>query len=217
MFGQGGDDTVTTGSAADYVEGNDGDDTISAGGGNDDVLGGSSATNGQAYGGTGGRLVADIAGRTDATAARVLDGVDTIDGGEGDDTVLGDNGRITRPAADAPVPDVAMADITAGGTSGSDLLSGDKGDDVLYGQLDDGAAGAWGTGDQLEGGPGSDALLGDLAVTKLVPAADLGAPRTIASEQRRDPRGHLPVGHPRPGHLGPGGNRRDRRAGPGLR
>ena len=179
VFGQGGDDTVTTGSAADYVEGNDGNDTISSGGGSDDVLGGSSATNGQAYGGTGGRLVAEIAGRTDATAAGVLDGVDTVRAGAGDDTVLGDNGRITRPAA-GPSPDVAMADVTAGATSGSDLLYGEDGHDVLYGELDDGAAVAWAAGDRLDGGAGNDALLGDLAVVVRTPASELSAPRTLA-------------------------------------
>ena len=90
-------------------------------------------------------------------------------GGGGDDTVLGDNGRITRPSdGQRPVPDVAMADTANPSTYGSDKLFGEAGDDVLYGQLDDGVA--LGTGDELDGGAGHDTLLGDLAVVTLTPA-----------------------------------------------
>ena len=75
-------------------------------------------------------------------------------GDGGDDTVLGDNGRITRPTdGQRPVPDVAMADTANASTYGSDKLFGDGGDDVLYGQLDDGVA--LGTGDELDGGAGA--------------------------------------------------------------
>ncbi len=179
VFGQGGDDTVTTRVPADYVEGNSGADTIDSGGGNDDVLGGSSALDGRPYGTTGTRLREEMAQRRDTSAAGVQDGVDTVRAGAGDDTVLGDNGRITRPPT-GPSPDVAMADVVAGTTSGSDLLYGEDGHDVLYGELDDGAAGAWGAGDRLEGGTGNDALLGDLAVVVRTPASAVSAPRTLA-------------------------------------
>ena len=84
-----------------------------------------------------------------------------MDAGAGDDVVLGDNGRITRPAATTSfllttTRDVAMADVAAGASSGSDVLSGAEGDDVLYGQLDDTSA-VLGSGDTVRGGAGSPA------------------------------------------------------------
>ena len=50
VFGQGGDDTITTGTAGDYVEGNSGADVVRSGAGEDDVVGGSSAGDGRPLG-----------------------------------------------------------------------------------------------------------------------------------------------------------------------
>ena len=180
VFGQGGDDVVTTGTAGDYVEGNSGTDVIRTGAGEDDVIGGSSADDGRPLGVNGTRLQARVVPRLDTSAAGVLDEADEVHGGLDDDTVLGDNGRITRPAPGpgVAVPDVAMADTGDAATYGSDELYGDEDHDVLYGQLDDGRA--LGEGDLLEGGSGNDALLGDLAVVKRTPATELADERTLA-------------------------------------
>ncbi|HYH34661.1 MAG TPA: calcium-binding protein [Nocardioides sp.] len=179
VFGQGGDDSVTTGSSGDYVEGNSGADVLRSGAGTDDVIGGSSAADGRPLGESGTRLQQRVEPRLDVSAAGVHDEDDEIQAGFGEDTVLGDNGRVTRPTDGLrPVPDVAMADTGDASTYGSDTLLGEEDDDVLHGQLDDGAA--LGEGDLLEGGEGDDALLGDLAVVKRTPARLLSAPRTLA-------------------------------------
>ena len=178
VFAQGGNDQVATGPAPDYIEGNSGTDTISAGSGNDDVVGGSSATNGRPLGDDGARLTQRMNLRLDTSAARVLDDVDTVYAGEGNDTVLGDNGRITRPVdGNLPILDVAMADTGGASSYGSDLLLGEGGNDMLYGQLDDGVA--LGTGDRLEGGTGNDTMLGDLATVKHTPASTFGPSKTL--------------------------------------
>ncbi|HET6627194.1 MAG TPA: hypothetical protein VFG63_12470 [Nocardioidaceae bacterium] len=181
LFGQGGDDRLEGGAADDYLEGGTGQDTIGGGAGDDDAVGGSSAHDGLPLGPTSQRLGEEIDDLVDDTAAGLVDGVDNIDGGAGEDVVLGDNGRITRPGAalssatsDQAVRDVAMADETAGATSGSDHLSGGDGDDTVYGQLDDAVAGTPGSGDRLEGGAGTDAVIGDLGVVELTPADQLG-------------------------------------------
>ena len=134
---------------------------------------------------------------TDTSAADVEDGRDTIDTGDGDDVVLGDNGRITRPLAGASssalatllaVPtyrDVAMADLAADASSGSDVITGGEGNDILYGQLDDSTADGLtptGDGDELHGDAGEDVIVGDLAVVTLTAAFSVGgAPRPLSS------------------------------------
>ncbi len=181
IFAQGGDDVVSGGSDADYIEGNNGADHLLGNAGDDDIVGGSSSNVGRPT--ELARLTVAVADR-DTSASGVLDGVDLIEGGDDNDVVLGDNGRITRPTgvtSTSPAPayrDVAMADIVADTTSGSDRILGDAGDDVLYGQLDD-ATTALGTGDRIEGGADQDALLGDLGVVTVKAAAALSAPRTV--------------------------------------
>lgn len=197
VFGQSGGDTITTGDGSDYVEGNAGTDTVRSGEGDDDVLGGSSSSSGQPLGAEGKRLT-DILGTTagsvvDGGAAGLPDLGDDVDGGPGRDTVLGDNGRITRPSGSA-TRGVAMADTAAGDTSGSDLIAGGDGDDVLYGQLDDGAATAWSAGDRLSGDAGLDALIGDLAVVTPTPASSLGQPSTLAIKSEMVSEGVYPAG-----------------------
>lgn len=193
VFGQSGDDQLHGDDGDDHIEGNAGDDQIWGGDGDDDLIGGSSATDGRPMGEDGRRLVEDL-GRTgadapgqlaDASAAGLVDGSDTIRGGDGEDVLLGDNGRITRPGGTLvsttsvqPVRHVAMADTTPGVTSASDTLYGDAGDDVLYGQLDDGDD-ELGSGDRLFGGAGVDTLIGDLAVVVLTPAEQVGEEATL--------------------------------------
>lgn len=192
VWGQGGDDVITAGADDDYVEGNRGDDTIRGGAGDDDVMGGSSANDGMPRGEDGDRLVERL--RTapgedlvDDTASGIDDGDDSIDGGAGHDVLLGDNGRLTRPGgvvssstSTQPVRHVAMADTETGASSGSDDLAGGAGDDVLYGQLDNGAPGELGAGDTLSGGDGTDFVQGDLSVVTPTRAEDIGDEETLS-------------------------------------
>jgi Ca2+-binding RTX toxin-like protein len=201
IFGQGGNDAAYAGSDVDYVEGNVGDDRLLGGAGDDDIIGGSSSNLGKPTADS--RLTLAVSD-LDASAANVLDGADQIEGGTGNDVALGDNGRITRPTtpvSTSPAPayrDVAMADTTAGTTSGSDRIVGDAGDDVLYGQLDD-ATTVLGTGDRVEGGADQDALLGDLGVVTVTAATALPGPRTVTDnsgmivETLYDPASWVPV------------------------
>lgn len=188
LFGQAGDDCLAGGGGDDYFEGGRGADRIAGGAGRDDIIGGGSATDGRPTGDDGRRLREsfdrdnDPSGLVDNTAAGLADAGDEISGGPDDDVVLGDNGRITRPWTGDPLRHVAMADIRPGHTSGSDIIFGGSGNDVLYGQLDDTAGvgrAALGTGDVLEGEDGSDVLVGDVAVQILTPAEQLSAPRTL--------------------------------------
>ncbi len=127
---------------------------------------------------------------------------DGMYGGAGSDVMLGDNGIVARPLDDeghwltlsysflldtiggeAPRHptggsgqrvdrNVAMVDITPGGTAGSDLMVGGAGDDDIYGQFDDSAQATPAIGDELLGNEGEDAMLGDqgVIVNWVVPA-----------------------------------------------
>ncbi len=187
IFGQGGDDLLNGGASDDYVEGNAGSDVVNGGDGQDDLVGGSSAKDGQPLGADAKRLTQPV-DLVDPSAGGASDERDVVHGGAGHDVVLGDNGRITRPAGRSTdsthaYRDVAMADVVAGDTSGSDELSGDDGDDVLYGQMDRTTRSPSGTvlmtGDELHGGRGNDAMVGDLAVVEPTPAT--GAKRLTSN------------------------------------
>ena len=218
LLGQAGDDQLLGGPDDDVVEGGPGEDLLGGGGGADDLLGGSSSNTGALITGDTDRLLvptgaARVVTALDASAAGVPDGRDVLygdavpvlvdealDGPAGPDVLLGDNGRITRPGttvagrADRPVRIVAMADATAGGTSGNDVLDGQGGDDDLYGQLDDADAVARETvgatttavisvaGDLLRGGTGDDLLVGDQASAEQVAASELGRPITLRTK-----------------------------------
>jgi Ca2+-binding RTX toxin-like protein len=141
MFGQGGNDTLDGGDDFDIMEGNHGADTLYGGAGEDDLAGGGSANDG----------VID-AGRV---GDGLLDGADVMYGGDDGDVMTGDNARIDRQvggnglwSVDPNVNDVfrsiTLFDIErAGGpainpaTSGSDLMYGDAGRDLMFGQGND--------------------------------------------------------------------------------
>ena len=174
VFGQGGDDTISTGAGDDYVEGAAGADTVRSGDGDDDVIGGSSAADGRPLGSTGTRLVGDGDDPPGASVPRLLDGADRIESGTGDDVVLGDNGLLTRPAgassqtrADGTrlrtvlLYDVVSTSVTVPtGVGGADGVSAGAGRDLVFGQAGNDAVAGEGDDDHLEGNVGSDTLSG---------------------------------------------------------
>ncbi|MDO9455448.1 calcium-binding protein [Nocardioides sp.] len=172
VFGQGGDDDVTTGPADDYLEGGAGDDVVDSGAGDDDVLGGSSATDGRPLGDTGTRLTGTGEGAPSATAVRLLDGADRIDTGAGDDVVLGDNGLLTRPAGAGPRADgtrlrtVQLFDVVTAtrgavaGVGGGDTVVAAAGRDLVFGQTGSDTASGGADDDYLEGNVGDDTVTG---------------------------------------------------------
>ena len=155
-FGDGGNDTLTGGSAGNVLFG---------GSGNDQLIGGANAD--QLYGGDGDDLVAG-GGGDDQVEAGI--GNDSLYGGAGNDRLTGDDGD-DRLSGDDGV------DLLTGG-NGNDLLSGGIGDDTLLGgtgndsiTADDGNDRVYGEDgidwlyggngdDQLEGGIGNDLVYG---------------------------------------------------------
>ena len=168
VFGQGGDDLVTTGVASDYVEGGSGADVVHTGSGVDDVIGGSSAADGRPLGTDGTRLPG-----LRRAAARHLRRRRARRRGRGprrrrattwsSATTVGSPAR--RPAPGMTVP------------RGGDGRHGRRGDVRLRPAVrrrrtttcstgSSTTACALGGGDLLEGGTGNDVLLGDLATVK---------------------------------------------------
>ena len=138
LFGQGGGDLIQGGNDFDYIEGNHGDDTIFGEAGEDDLIGGGSANNG---------VIA-----RDSVGDGLLDGKDEIHGGGEGDVIAGDNARLNRlldagglwlvdPNPSDVFRQVLLFDVESIGgptidpfTSGSDLLFGDDGRDLMFGQ-----------------------------------------------------------------------------------
>lgn len=178
MYGQGENDLMHGNDGDDYMEGNGGDDVMHGDEGQDDLIGGSA----QEQGGT-------------------QDGSDTIYGGSDYDVILGDNAAIVRPVVngqwvintfnDAVAREITLFDVATttytppAHASGGDLLYGDAGDDLMYGQgnaddLDDDGDGLVnedpvdgvdndgdglmdedGGGDYMHGGDGDDYMEGN--------------------------------------------------------
>ena len=123
------------------MEGNHGADTLYGGGGEDDLAGGGSANDGVIDG--------------DRVGNGLMDSADVMYGGDDGDVMTGDNARIDRQvggnglwSVDPNVNDVfrsiTLFDIErAGGpavnpmTSGSDLMYGEDGRDLMFGQGND--------------------------------------------------------------------------------
>ncbi|WP_145288461.1 FG-GAP-like repeat-containing protein [Rosistilla oblonga] len=138
IYGNDGNDTITTSNGSQIVYGGDGDDTIDAGGGDDTIYGG--AGDDEILGG-GGEDV--LWGGDGNDTIRGQAGADTIYGEGGDDTLDGDEGSDTIEGGSG-------ADLIRGGTH-ADILRGQDGDDILYG--DEG-------NDTLYGGDGVDVAFG---------------------------------------------------------
>jgi Ca2+-binding RTX toxin-like protein len=148
MFGQGASDTMHGGANADYLEGNHSADEMYGDGGEDDLTGGGSANDGV--------IDADRVGdglRDEGDAIWGDDGDDDpATNGDDGDVIAGDNAMIVRPLdglghwqidpnTDDVIRQVFLFDVQqAGGppidplTSGSDVLQGEGGHDLMYGQ-----------------------------------------------------------------------------------
>jgi len=146
ILGFGGDDTITTGSAAETIDGGLGNDTIHSGGGKDILAGDegndvlyADAGDDIAYGGGGND---EIHGGADN---------DTINADEGLDQLFGDGGN--------DILNSGTGNDTLQGGDGNDMLDGDFGDDTLYGGDQLGTSFAT-DNDILNGGAGADAMIG---------------------------------------------------------
>ncbi len=148
VYGNAGDDRISTGDDQDYIDGGTGNDTIDGGLDDDTILGG-----------TGDDTI--IGGH----------GSDDIDGGAGDDVIWGGLGAGTDafnipdvdvPGDPFPGPDPVTdngIDVIHGGAGNdtiygqddADELYGDEGDDTIDGGIDN---------DLIDGGAGNDTLLG---------------------------------------------------------
>ncbi|KUR71977.1 hypothetical protein AQZ52_08005 [Novosphingobium fuchskuhlense] len=170
IYGQAGNDTISGGASADFINGgygndtvygNDGDDYLSEGyggpGGGNDLIRGGNGDDIIIGGGGDDRLYGD-AGNDDIQDG---EGRNLISGGVGNDHLTG--------GADADRIYGGEGNDTLNGADGNNVLSGDAGDDSLFGGAnvdvmnggigDDFLFGAAGN-DRLIGGAGADTLQG---------------------------------------------------------
>lgn len=158
-----GDDTVFAGAGADWIDGGAGGDQIEAGEGNDFASGGSGRD--VVVGGEGGDW---IEGGSEG---------DILIGNAGDDALFAGSGRDGNGQA------LGIGQLIAAGETGEqaagpgDVLSGDAGEDFVFGAATaDLLAGGEGA-DVMVGGAGDDTLYGDASVTGA--ALDWTVTRTV--------------------------------------
>lgn len=162
LFGEAGNDILTTSGGADVVYGGAGDDTVSSGSGNDMLFGDNKNRAGDIVG-------ADVlsGGAGDDTLYGGA-GDDVLNGGADEDKLYGDTGddSLNGDAGNDYIYGGAGADSVDGGTGADiiyggdktraldddDILNGGAGDDLIYGGAGD---------DTLSGGSDDDALYGD--------------------------------------------------------
>lgn len=167
LIGDGGDDVIYGSAAADLISGSTGGDTLYGNGGNDVIYGGFDPIMGGVllsnliYGGAGDDTIFADSGGAGFDRVYGGDGNDVIDGGNGGtDTLFGGEGH----------------DTISGGTD-RDVLYGDAGDDLIYGNR---AGGGASTGDTLYGGDGNDTLYAaDSSILGSVLYGGTGADRLI--------------------------------------
>jgi serralysin len=166
MFGEGGDDKITTGAGNDFIYDYAGSNVISSGAGNDTVYGGEGtdkinggAGNNYLYGGGGNDTIVGGAG------------LDTILGGDGNDTITGGAGinYLSGDAGNDTITGGAAVDtIYAGGDSdyvkagaGNDTVYGEGGDDTLYADAGNDSVYGGDDNDKIFGVAGNNFLSGD--------------------------------------------------------
>ncbi|HEX6844086.1 MAG TPA: calcium-binding protein, partial [Actinomycetota bacterium] len=162
LFGDGGGDTLMSGSTADYLDGGDGADTMNGGTGNDIMVGGAGVDD---IGGNGGvdTLATDTTG-TPATEGLNLDlqtGTVTNDGWGNVDTISAFE-NVAGTAFGDVIRGNSAANTFAGG-DGNDRLEGRAGADTLSGGADD---------DTLNGSYGGDTMLGGTGDDRIVPGTE---------------------------------------------
>ncbi|CAH9049403.1 hypothetical protein PSECIP111854_00036 [Pseudoalteromonas sp. CIP111854] len=177
VYGNNGNDTITSGSKNDTLYGGAGNDTLSGSSGNDilsgeadnDVINGGYG-NDQLKGGDGhDKLFGDY--NNDVLYGE--NGGDLLMGGQGADTLYGGNdndylggGCRLSNAGNGYIYEQGACNSNKDGNdklyggNGHDVLSGDEGNDQLYGDAgNDYLTGNGGREDRLHGGDGADALL----------------------------------------------------------
>lgn len=185
IYADGGNDTVTGGSAGDYIEGGSGDDRVFGGDGGDTIYFG--AGHDTVYGGAGDDYIDDT-GVTAETGNNLIHGDagndmiwhgggnDTVFGGDGNDiiddhnTAMAGNSTLHGDAGDDTVWAGEGQDTVFGGV-GNDLLMGEAGDDSI-----DGGAGI----DTMFGGDGNDTIT-DTSVGNFTSASGGAGNDTITS------------------------------------
>lgn len=190
LHGGNGDDYIEGNAASDTIFGDAGDDDILGGSGPTTSNDPTTAIPGLVDASTRTRVVP-----LGSNPAATVPLGDVIDGGDDSDVILGDNGILTRPidvtghwitlnyslfadtdgsaAPRHPINgtnsridrDVVLVDMTLDRTAGSDVISGGRGDDDIYGQFDDTNGPVQpAIGDELIGSEGEDAMVGDLGI-----------------------------------------------------
>lgn len=196
IYGNSGNDSVTTGAEQDQVYGGAGNDSVNAGAGNDSVYGGDGndriegkAGDDTVYGGAGDDQIDDEFGGGNGSGRDVSfggTGNDTIYsgndddmtyGGEGNDYLDGEGGndQLSGDAGNDRIDGQNGDDALYGG-DGNDTLTGDTGQDTLFGGTgddklysgngEDAIEGGVGN-DQMDGGNGGDALFGGAGADSL--------------------------------------------------
>jgi len=164
-------DSITTGTASDQVEGGSGNDSINVGAGNDGVK--DSSTTNDVSGGPGDDT---ITGGSGGDVIRGGDNNDTIDGGLGEDHLYGDAGTdrilggsdlIQVPGQSTTGDEADGGDKIVGGADG-DIIDAGNGGDTIYGDEEDASLGdstanangtiglSTGGQDKIAGGLGED-------------------------------------------------------------
>jgi serralysin len=153
----GGDDSITGGDKADYLDGTTGHDIILGLGGADTIIGGDGNEHLYGYSPTGG-----------------TDGADSINAGAGSDYVQGNAGNDTLDGGDGSdrINGGKDDDLITGG-SGNDSINGNIGNDTIDGGADNDFVRGGKDQDSLSGGVGSDTLMGDLGNDVLIGGAGL--------------------------------------------
>ena len=186
-FGEGGNDSLVGGPAADRLVGGGGADSLIGGDGNDQLIGGfqidslnspdSDSSADTLNGGAGDDgIIADDGSFFPLIVRETIGGNDVVQGGNGDDLIFGGFGNddVYGQGGDDTIAAGPGNDTVLGGwflfmgapplTDGDDFINGQDGDDVIYGDnLDPTLPPTFslnGGNDELLGGNGDDTIVG---------------------------------------------------------
>ena len=168
IFGEDGDDTITSGGGNDTLSGGNGNDVLNGGGGDDtfttlagfdgfDTLNGNGGIDTATYAAAQRNMFLGLDGGEDI----IGNSTENITGGDGNDTLDFATSAVGRTIRGGDGSDIirgsAFADTLYGGT-GDDTIMGGGGPDSMFGQdgIDDLTGGAG--NDTFNGGPGDDVI-----------------------------------------------------------